>query len=387
MKRPNFESAVGLSIVAARRSPLLRLTSLSSCAGCAAKLGQEALAQVLRRVPAAPADPKLLVGAGTADDAGVYRISRDLALVQTVDFFTPIVDDAFDYGRIAATNAISDVYAMGGRPITALNLIGVPDEVVGSEVVAEILRGGLAIAREAGTTIVGGHTIRLPEPVYGMAVTGLVSPRRIIANTRARPGDLLVLTKPLGTGITTTAIKRRLASAALQQAAIRSMATLNRVGADLAEQNLVCAGTDVTGFGLLGHLANICRGSGVGAEIDPAAVPVLGAEVYELIARDCIPGGSRQNLKTADTITDWNSAEPRYRQLLTDAQTSGGLLLCVPDRNLGSTIALLRRARTLCAAVIGRIVAAPAPEIRLVSGAGPTRIRTSVPRRPRAQPA
>lgn len=346
--------------------PLLKLTSLSSCAGCAAKLGQEALSQVLRRLPAAPFDPRLLVGSGTADDAGVYQISRDLALVQTVDFFTPIVDHPFHYGQIAATNAMSDVYAMGGRPLTALNLLGIPADVVKPKTTAAILRGGLTKAAEARCTIVGGHTIRLPEPVYGMAVTGLVSPRRVVANTHAQPGDWLILTKPLGTGIVTTGIKRGLASAGLQRAAIRAMTTLNAVGAELAERGLVRAGTDVTGFGLLGHLANLCRGSGVAAEVHPADVPVLGQEVFALIDQDCIPGGSRQNLRTADAITDWNGAENRFRYLLTDAQTSGGLVVCVPESVLEPTLFLLRRTRTLCAAVIGRVVRSSRPEIRIV---------------------
>lgn len=362
--------------IAAEAPTKLRLTRLSSCAGCAAKLGQRALSEVLRRLPEAPVDPRLLVGAGTADDAGVYQLNRDTALVQTVDFFTPIVDDPFDYGRIAATNALSDVYAMGGRPLTALNLLGVPDEAVPPKAVAEILRGGLITAAAAKCTIVGGHTIRLPEPVYGMAVTGLVSPRRIIANTAARAGDVLVLTKPIGTGITTTAIKRGLASARLQRVAIESMATLNSVGAEVAERGLVRAGTDVTGFGLLGHLANICRGSGVAAEVDAAAVPVLSPEVFALIDRDCIPGGSRTNLKTADAITDWNGAAPRYRTLLTDAQTSGGLLLCVAPKALSATLTILRRAHTLSAAVIGRIAAGRAPEIRILTHA--PKFRTAV---------
>ena len=344
-----------------------KLTALSSCAGCAAKLGQEALQRVLRRLPRARPDAALLVGAGTADDAGVYRLNRDVALVQTVDFFTPIVDDPFTYGQIAATNALSDVYAMGGRPLTAMNLLGVPADVLSPEITADILRGGLTKAEEARCTIVGGHTIRLPEPVYGMAVTGLVSPQRIIANTHARPGDVLVLTKPLGTGITTTGIKRGLASPALRRAAIRSMCTLNTPGAELAERGWVRAGTDITGFGLLGHLANICRGSGVAAELDPSSVPVLSPEVFALIERDCIPGGSRQNLQTAEAITDWNGAASRDRHLLTDAQTSGGLLLCVPEKNLRSVASLLRRIRTLSAAVIGRIVASAEPRIRLVS--------------------
>src|SRR5437762_12300899 len=206
--------------------------------------------QVLRQLPIVR-NPNLLVGTTTADDAGVYRIDRDRALVQTVDFFTPIVDDPFVYGQIAAANALSDVYAMGGRPLTALNLMGVPTDVVPQKVINAILRGGAAKVKEAKCALVGGHPIRNPEPVYGLSVTGLVNPRRMITNAAAQPGDWLVLTKPLGTGIATTGIKRELTSPALARKAITNMSRLNTVGAELAELGLVKAGTDVTGFGLL----------------------------------------------------------------------------------------------------------------------------------------
>ena len=365
MKRDSHDGTA----LAPRREPWatgVKLTTLSSCAGCAAKLAQTALADVLHRLPPIAADPRLLVGANTADDAAVFTLTRDVALVQTVDFFTPIVDDPFAFGQIAATNALSDVYAMGGRPLTALNLLGVPEDTLRPETIASILRGGLRKAQEAGCAVVGGHTIRLPEPVYGMAVTGVVSPRRVIANTGARPGDKLVLTKPLGTGIVTTAIKRGLASPALARRAIASMSTLNAVGAELAEQGLVRAGTDVTGFGLLGHLMNICRGSDVGAEIDAEAVPALAPEVLALVDQDCIPGGSRQNRNTADAWTEWNGVAERRRVLLTDAQTSGGLLLCVAPRQLARVQAWLARAGTLSAAVIGEIFAKEQPQVRIV---------------------
>jgi selenide, water dikinase len=345
----------------------LRLTSLSSCAGCAAKLGQEALANILSRLPPAQPDPNLLIGADTADDAAIYRLDRDRALVQTVDFFTPIVDDPFVYGQIAAANAISDVYAMGGRPLTALNIVGLPSEQVTPAVMADILRGGLTKANEAGCAVVGGHTIRLPEPVYGMAVTGLVSPRAFIANTQARPGDWLVLTKPLGTGIVTTGIRRGLATAAIQQKATHSMATLNSVGATLAEKRLVLAGTDVTGFGLLGHLANLCRGSGVGAVIEADALPVLGDEVFTLIGQDCIPGGSKKNRETAGQFTDWGQASAAQKCLLTDAQTSGGLLLCVSPERSQAVLNVLGAAGTLCAAVIGRLVSSRSAKIQVLT--------------------
>jgi selenide,water dikinase len=312
-------------------------------------------------------DPNLLVGAATADDAGVYRIDRKRALVQTVDFFTPIVDDPFVYGQIAAANALSDVYAMGGRPLTAMNLMGVPTDVVPLKVINTILRGGAVKVKEARCALVGGHTIRNPEPVYGLAVTGLVNPRRMITNAGARPGDWLILTKPLGTGIVTTGIKRALASRGTVRKAVASMCALNVVGAELAERGLVSAGTDVTGYGLLGHLGSMCRASGVGAEIAASRVPVLSNEVFELIKQDCIPGGSRENLKTADEFTEWHRPTEAQKILLADAQTSGGLLLCVRPRLLNDVLKVLKKGRTLCAKVIGRIVRATKPNIFVVT--------------------
>jgi selenide,water dikinase len=318
-------------------------------------LSQQALSQVLRQLPALR-DRNLLVGAATADDAGVYQIDRDRALVQTVDFFTPIVDDPFLYGQIAAANSLSDVYAMGGRPLTAMNLMGVPTDTVPPSVINAILRGGAAKVKEAGCILVGGHTIRNPEPIYGLSVTGLVHPRRVMTNAAARPGDLLVLTKPLGTGIITTGIKRNITSAALARKATAVMARLNVPGAALAERGLVRAATDITGFGLLGHLGSMCRASGVSAEIDALRAPVISDEVFKLIAEDCIPGGTRENLKTAKAFTEWNGTTEAQKYLLTDAQTSGGLLLCVEPKNLRLVLAILKRHRTPCMAVVGRIV-------------------------------
>jgi len=310
-------------------------------------------------------DKRLIVGADTADDAGVYRIERDRALVQTVDFFTPIVDDPFLYGQIAAANALSDVYAMGGRPLTALNLIGVPDEVVPTKVVNAILRGGAAKTKEAKCLVVGGHSIRNPEPFYGLAVTGVVAPQRLITNANARPGDLLILTKPLGTGVLTTGIKRGLTSAVSASKAARCMTHLNIVGAVLAERRLVRAGTDVTGFGLLGHLGSMCRASKVGAELVFSRVPLISNEVMALIEKDCIPGGSRQNLETAEAMMTWSGISRTGRLLLADAQTSGGLLLSVHPRKLDRVLKILKHHRTPCAAVIGRVVRSSKPIIRV----------------------
>jgi len=297
----------------------------------------------------------------------VYRIDRTRALVQTTDFFTPIVDDPFAYGQIAAANALSDVYAMGGRPLTALNLMGMPTEFVPPRAIHMILCGGAAKIKQAKCVLIGGHTIRSPEPIYGLAVTGMVSPRRLLTNAKARAGDVLVLTKPLGTGIITTGIKRGLASRSAERKVIAIMTKLNSVGPELAEKGLLRAAIDVTGFGLLGHLSAMCRASGVGAEITAASVPVIDAEVFELITAGCIPGGSRDNLAFAAKFTEWGGATSAQKDLLTDAQTSGGLLLSVPRRNLDAVLKRLKRHQASCAAIIGRIVASSRPKVRVTA--------------------
>jgi selenide,water dikinase len=297
----------------------------------------------------------------------VYRIDRNRALVQTTDFFTPIVDDPFAYGHIAAANALSDVYAMGGRPLTALNLMGIPADLVPPRMINLILRGGAAKIKEAKCVLIGGHTIRNPEPIYGLAVTGLVSPRLMLTNARARAGDVLILTKPLGTGIITTGIKRGLTNRLLEQKVIAIMTKLNSVGPELAERGLLRAAVDVTGFGLLGHLSVMCRASGVGAEIVATAVPVISAEVFQLIATGCIPGGSRDNLAFANKFTEWDAATPAQKALLTDAQTSGGLLLSVPRRNVDAVLKHLKSHHALCTAVIGQMVRSSKPRIRVAA--------------------
>jgi len=296
------------------------------------------------------------VNSNTFDDAGVYRLDRHRALVQTVDFFTPIVDDPFSYGQIAAANSLSDIFAMGGRPLTALNIIGFPADLIRPRVISSILRGGMAKAAEVGCALVGGHSIRNPEPIYGLAVTGIVDLRHVTTNANARPGDLLVLTKPLGTGIATTAIKRGFASRALQKKIVDLMSKINTVGAELAELRLVRAATDVTGYGLMGHLISLCRASRVSADVDPTAVPMISNEIGDLIEQGCIPEGSRQNLYATTVLVDWQSTDETRRTLLTDAQTSGGLLLCVAEARLEKVLNILRKTRTPCAAVIGRIV-------------------------------
>jgi selenide,water dikinase len=329
-----------------------KLTALSHGAGCACKIDPAALHPLLADLPRS-ADPNLLVGSETADDAAVYRLSDDLAIVSTVDFFTPIVDDPYDFGRIAAANALSDVYAMGGRPLTALNLVAFSLDALGTEVLREILRGGGAVAAAAGVAVVGGHSIDDPEPKYGMAVTGTVHPDRMLRNSTARAGDELWLSKPVGGGGATTAAKRGLASAELVAATVAVMTTLNRDASDAALAAGASGATDVTGFGLLGHLHELCEASGVAAEVDAAAVPAIPG-VLELFAgaEPPIAGGTRRNRAWVEPWIDWSTAVPDERRwLLCDAMTSGGLLVAAPP---GSEPAGVRIGR-LAAGERGRI--------------------------------
>lgn len=303
-------------------------------------------------------DPRVLVGSSTGDDAAVYRLDSRTALVSTVDFFTPIVDDPRDFGRIAAANAFSDVWAMGGHPIFALSIVAFPRETLPLEVLSRILAGAGEVAKEAGAPIVGGHSIDDREPKFGLAVTGLVDPRRVRSNALGKPGHVLVLTKPLGSGVITTGIKRGLCSQAETRGVVKLMRTLNRAAAEVLAP--VCSAlTDVTGFGLLGHLRNICAGSKVGARISAAAVPVLPAAL-RLAAQDVFPGGTRANLAH---FSRWVRFAPgvdeRTRLLLADAQTNGGLLAAVPRARVKQVVAALR-GRTLAAAVIGELVSGPA---------------------------
>ena len=276
-------------------------------------------------------------------------------MVQTVDFFTPIVDDPYIYGQIAAANSLSDVYAMGGLPVTAMNVVGVPLEHLSLDDVNQILKGGADKVAEANCVLAGGHTVQNPEPLYGLSVTGLVHPDRLITNSGAAVGDLLVLTKPLGTGILSTATKRGIDIGALADRSIELMATLNTPGAPLAQAGLVKGGTDVTGFGLLGHLAAVARESGVTARVDQNKVPAIDPRVLELIDSGCVPGGTKANLKAATTTRFAENVPNAMRILLADAQTSGGLLLCVPPANLEQVFEILRRENAPCAEVIGEM--------------------------------
>jgi len=290
------------------------------------------LAYVLRHLPP-PGDPNLLVGANPADDAAVYRLSDDLALVQTVDFFTPIVDDPYTFGQIAAANSLSDVYAMGARPITALNIVGFPIKTLPAEILTEILRGGADKASEAGVPIVGGHTVDDAEPKYGLSVTGVVHPQRYITAHGGQPGDLLVLTKPLGTGTISTALKAESAVTTHVQQAVLWMTTLNRSASSAMLAARAHAATDITGFGLLGHLLDLCQASKVGARIDSAAVPFLpGALAYA--QQGLVPAGTQSNLSYVRPFVEFGRSEEAVQALLGDPQTSGGLLIALSPEHL-----------------------------------------------------
>ena len=335
----------------------VRLTTLSACAGCAAKVPASELARALRGLPA-PTDPNVLVGIATSDDAGVYRLTDDLAIVQTVDFFTPIVDDPYDFGRIAAANAISDVYAMGGVPVSALNIAAFPVETLGTEILARILEGGAHVAAAAGVSILGGHTIKSDEPKYGMAVTGTIHPRRIVTNAGARLGDLLLLSKTVGTGILTTARKRDLIDDAGLAPAIDSMTRLNDRASVAMLAHGVHAATDITGFGLVGHGGEMARASGVALAFDARSVPVFDG-VLELIARDVVPGGTRTNLADHAAFVEYaDDVGEAHRVLLSDAQTSGGLLMALAPDDAHRALAALADLGT--AAIVGEVVAGPA---------------------------
>lgn len=319
---------------------------------------------MLRLIPA-PTSPNLLVGTNTADDAGVYRLSEELALVQTVDFFAPVVDDPYWFGAIAAANALSDVYAMGGRPLTALNITAFPSGTLSLDILAEILRGGAEKLREAGATLVGGHTIEDPEPKYGLAVTGLIHPDRIITNAGGRAGDRLVLTKPLGVGIATTAIKRGVASDRLIEQVTAQMAALNRLASEAMLEAGAHAATDITGFGLLGHLGEMVLASGLAATIRAGAVPLLPG-ILELAAEGIVPGGTLKNLEWLGerVVMDPAIGEP-LRLVLGDAQTSGGLLIAIEPSAESALLAGLRW-RGVPGAVIGELGDGTAGTIRVL---------------------
>ncbi len=311
--------------------PPVKLTAVSHGAGCACKLPADRLRSLLDGLPSSD-DPALLVGRETADDAAVYRVSDDLAIVTTVDFFTPIVDDPYDFGRVAAANALSDVYAMGGVPVTALNLVAWSLEGLGDEILREVLKGGAAVAADAGVAVVGGHSIDDPEPKYGLAVTGTVHPDHLLRNSTAQPGDELLLTKPVGGGVASTAAKRGRAPDGLVAATVEVMTELNRDASRAALAAGAHAMTDVTGFGLLGHLRELVEASGVTAEVHAEAVPAIPGVLDLLRGPDPpLAGGTRRNRSWVEPVVEWANGVPEeIRWLLCDAMTSGGLLVAAP---------------------------------------------------------
>ncbi|HEY7429067.1 MAG TPA: selenide, water dikinase SelD [Gemmataceae bacterium] len=338
----------------------IRLTQLAKRAGCAAKQPPGYLFPLLQSLPPLT-DPNVLIGSATADDAAVYKLSNELALVLTTDFFTPIVDGPYDFGAVAAANALSDVYAMGGKPLTALSLVGFPDAKLPPEVLVEILRGAADKAAEAGIAIVGGHTIKAEEPIFGLAVVGTVAPDRVLANDGARPGDVLVLTKPLGLGIITTASKNGEDKLGAIATAIKVMTTLNRAAAEAVVGVGAHALTDITGFGLLGHLRNMVAASKVGARVYLDRVPVLTA-AREYVQAGIAPGGTHANHRFLTDFVSYAADLTKEEQLLLcDAQTSGGLLATVAPDRAETLLQALRAGGVPEAAAIGTIVDIAAP--------------------------
>ena len=317
----------------------VKLTKLASCAGCGAKVGAGVLAQLLEGLPV-HRDENLLVGFDKSDDASVYRISDELALVQTVDFFPPIADDPYLFGQIAATNALSDVYAMGGEPKLALNLLCVPEKMP-KDAVHQLLRGGYEKVYEAGAIITGGHSILDPEPKYGLAVTGFVHPDKMLTNSSAKPGDVLLLTKPLGIGILTTAAKADLCPADALSLAHTLMTTLNKSARDQMVQYNVHACTDVTGFGFLGHLLEMAQGSDVSVTVDTAALDLIPAAL-ELAEMGILPEGMYRNRKFAECAVDSGSVPLAIQDMLYDPQTAGGLLMAVDPADADALLAALQ---------------------------------------------
>ena len=342
----------------------VRLTRFTHGMGCACKLRPQDLEQVLRSLPKGT-DPAVLVGPERSDDAAVYRLSDDLALVTTVDFFTPIVDDPFEFGAVSAANSLSDVWAMGGRPLFALSVVAFPSRRLPLSVLERILAGAAEVAREAGIEILGGHTVDDTEPKFGLAVTGVVRPDRVVTNAGARPGDALVLTKPIGTGILATAVKRGLAGEEAARRLVATMRALNRAAAEAMVEVGASAATDVTGFGLLGHLREMAAASGVDAEVDFASVPLL-PEARDLAAADGVPGGSLENLEHVAPHVDFAPGLSRVdRLLLADAQTSGGLLVALPEERAGALLAALAARGVADARRIGRVAGPGTGRIRV----------------------
>ncbi|WP_151447331.1 selenide, water dikinase SelD [Lacisediminimonas profundi] len=338
----------------------VKLTSFSHGGGCGCKIAPGVLAEILKRSSGFPVPKELMVGIETADDAAVYRLNDEQALIATTDFFMPIVDDPFDFGRIAATNAISDVYAMGGTPIMALALVGMPIDKLPLDVIGSIIRGGESICGEAGIPIAGGHTIDSVEPIYGLVVLGLVHPDRVKRNADARAGDQLILGKPLGVGVLSAALKKNALDQAGYRAMIEATTKLNKPGRLLSEMAGVHALTDVTGFGLLGHLLELARGAGLTARLDMSRIPLLPG-VQQLAEAGFVTGASGRNWGGYGHDVQLGVGVSAVQQmLLTDPQTSGGLLVSCAPEAVDSVLALFREGGFAEAAVIGEMVAGAA---------------------------
>ena len=333
-----------------------KLTSLAHGGGCGCKIAPSVLQDIMASVPAGIVPPQLLVGTEASDDAAVYRLNDQQALVATTtDFFTPIVDDPHDFGRIAATNAISDIYAMGGTPILALALVGMPLDKLPLETIGRILEGGASVCRDAGIPIAGGHSIDVVEPIYGLVALGLVHPDQVKKNAAARAGDVLILGKPLGIGILSAALKKELLSADGYARMVQLTTQLNRVGAQLAAMPGVHAMTDVTGFGLLGHLLEMCRGSGLAASVDYAAVPMIG-EAVALAQQGIATGASTRNWASYGAEIVLPDGTPEWKQkLLCDPQTSGGLLVSCAPEAAQEVLDVFRQAGFADAAIVGQL--------------------------------
>lgn len=338
------------------QSEKIKLTTLTTKGGCGCKIGPSDLAQVIRMLPPAVPNSNVLVGLETSDDAGVYRLTDDLAIVQTLDFFTPIVDDPYSFGQIAAANAISDIYAMGGKPITALNIVAFPISKLDKSILADILRGAADKLAEANVALIGGHSIDDKEPKFGLAVTGMIHPEKVRANSHAKVGDKLILTKPIGVGILSSAIKNGLLQNDEIERVTKVMATLNKVAAEIMEPYEIHACTDVTGFGLLGHASEMAKGSNVGLRINKSDVLVL-PRVREIAEMGIIPGGTKNNYAhLQDVVTFPEKMDQVDQWILCDAVTSGGLLISVAEEKADELLTELINAGVE-ASIIGEVIA------------------------------
>jgi selenide,water dikinase len=340
----------------------VRLTRFSHGAGCGCKLGPDDLAGVLRDLSIPDVPGEVLVGTDTGDDAAVWRLSEDRALVATLDYFTPIVDDPYDWGRIAATNAMSDVYAMGGTPFLGLNIANWPVDDLPLDLLGRVLQGGIDAAAKSGVAVLGGHSITDPEPKYGMVVLGFVDPRRMLTNATARASGRLFLTKPLGLGMVSTAVKRGSVTAELLAVAVELMTTTNAAGAEAMVDAGADAATDVTGFGLLGHLHKMLLASGVSAAVDASSVPLIPG-VMDLARGDVVPGGTQRNHAFVGPVTDWGDLSRPEQLLMADAQTSGGLLIATREADV---LAAALRDRAVPFADIGEITSGSPGAIRVL---------------------